>query len=314
MELEMKIVKKVAAAAMAMAVVFGAASLKPVAANAAQAEPETASVMEEENSFLNHQDEAYQNEFLRRVNSERAKVGLKPVQLGDSSHNSAAQERAKELASSYSYVRPNGQRDFTVFAENGIEDVSIGEDYMAGVSTPDAAVDQWMNIDFARERILNADATTMSVGHYEGGVYNNYWVLIFSYPENSHTDDFRQEVLDLVNVERAKYGLTPLVMGDANLTAAAQKRAEEIATVNSHTRPDGSKCFTVLKEYGVTAAPTGENAAWGSVSPQEVVDAWMQSEGHRANILNPEARAMGVGYYYNSSSTWGHQWIQIFTK
>ena len=64
----------------------------------------------------------------------------------------------------------------------------------------------------------------------------------------------------------------------------------------------------------MTAAPTGENAAWGSVSPQEVVDAWMQSKGHRANILNPEARAMGVGYYYNSSSTWGHQWIQIFTK
>lgn len=102
MELEMRIVKKVkkvAAAAMAMAVVFGAASLKPVAANAAQAGTETASVMEEENSFLSHQDEAYQNEFLRRVNSERAKAGLKPVQLGDSSHNSAAQERAKELAS-----------------------------------------------------------------------------------------------------------------------------------------------------------------------------------------------------------------------
>lgn len=198
MELEMRIVKKVAAAAMAMAVVFGAASLKPVAANAAQAGPETASVMEEENSFLSHQDEAYQNEFLRRVNSERAKAGLKPVQLGDSSHNSAAQERAKELASSYSYVRPNGQRDFTVFAENGIEDVSIGEDYMAGVSTPDAA--------------------------------------------------------------------------------------------------------------------SGENAAWGSVSPEEVVTAWMNSEGHRANILDPEARAMGVGYYYNSSSTWGHQWIQLFTK
>lgn len=314
MELEMRIVKKVAAAAMAMAVVFGAASLKPVAANAAQAGPETASVMEEENSFLSHQDEAYQNVFLRRVNSERAKAGLKPVQLGDSSHNSAAQERAKELASSYSYVRPNGQRDFTVFAENGIEDVSIGEDYMAGVSTPDAAVDQWMNIDFARERILNADATTMSVGHYEGGVYNNYWVLIFSYPENSYTSDYRQRVLDLVNAERANYGLQPLVMGDAKLTAAAQHRAEEIATVNSHVRPNGSKWYTVLSEYGVTDAASGENAAWGSVSPEEVVTAWMNSEGHRANILDPEARAMGVGYYYNSSSTWGHQWIQLFTK
>ena len=314
MELEMRIVKKVAAAAMAMAVVFGAASLKPVAANAAQAGPETASVMEEENSFLSHQDEAYQNEFLRRVNSERAKAGLKPVQLGDSSHNSAAQERAKELASSYSYVRPNGQRDFTVFAENGIEDVSIGEDYMAGVSTPDAAVDQLMNIDFTRERILNADATTMSVGHYEGGVYNNYWVLIFSCPENSYASNYRQEVLNLVNAERAKYGLQPLVMGDAKLTAAAQQRAEEIATVNSHVRPNGTKWYTVLSEYGVTDAAAGENAAWGSVSPEEVVNAWMNSEGHRANILDPEARAMGVGYYYNSSSTWGHQWIQFFTK
>ena len=314
MELEMRIVKKVAAAAMAMAVVFGAASLKPVAANAAQAGPETTSVMEEENSFLSYQDEAYQNEFLRRVNSERAKAGLKPVQLGDSSHNSAAQERAKELASSYSYVRPNGQRDFTIFAENGIDDVSIGEDYMAGVSTPDAAVDQWMNIDFTRERILNADATTMSVGHYEGGVYNNYWVLIFSYPENSYTSDYRQRVLDLVNAERANYGLQPLVMGDAKLTAAAQHRAEEIATVNSHVRPNGSKWYTVLGEYSVTDAAAGENAAWGSVSPEEVVTAWMNSEGHRANILDPEARAMGVGYYYNSSSTWGHQWIQLFTK
>ena len=171
-----------------------------------------------------------------------------------------------------------------------------------------------MNIDFARERILNADATTMSVGHYEGGVYNNYWVLIFSCPENSYASNYRQEVLNLVNAERAKYGLQPLVMGDAKLTAAAQQRAEEIATVNSHVRPNGTKWYTVLSEYGVTDAAAGENAAWGSVSPEEVVNAWMNSEGHRANILDPEARAMGVGYYYNSSSTWGHQWIQLFTK
>ena len=100
----------------------------------------------------------------------------------------------------------------------------------------------------------------------------------------------------------------------AKLTAAAQRRAEEIATVNSHVRPNGTKWYTVLSEYGVTDAAAGENAAWGSVSPEEVVNAWMNSEGHRANILDPEARAMGVGYYYNSSSTWGHQWIQLFTK
>ena len=312
MKRAMSTVKNIAAAAMTLAVVFGFASFKPVTANAAQAAaPATASV-EEENSYF--EEDAYQSSFLTLINNERAQAGLAPVALGDSSHNAAAMKRAEELAVSYSYVRPNGQRDFTVLAENGISDVSIGENYMAGCSTPDSAMDQWMATDFTRERILNADATTVSVGHYEGGVYNNYWVLIFSYPENSHTEDYRQEVLDLVNAQRAKYGLTALEMGDDALTAAAQTRAEEIAVVNSHTRPDGSKCFTVLKDYGVTDTPTGENAAWGSVSPEEVVDAWMNSEGHRANILNPEARKMSVGYYYNSTSTWGHQWIQLFTK
>ena len=312
MKRAMSTVKNIAAAAMTLAVVFGFVGFKPVTANAAQATvPATASV-EEENSYF--EEDAYQRNFLTLINNERAQAGLAPVALGDSSHNAAAMKRAEELAVSYSYVRPNGQRDFTVLAENGISDVSIGENYMAGCSTPDAAMDQWMATDFTRERILNADATTVSVGYYEGGVYNNYWVLIFSYPENSHTEDYRQEVLDLVNAQRAKYGLTALEMGDDALTAAAQTRAEEIAVVNSHTRPDGSKCFTVLKDYGVTNTPTGENAAWGSVSPEEVVNAWMNSEGHRANILNPEARKMSVGYYYNSNSTWGHQWIQIFTK
>ena len=97
MKLEMRTLKNIAAAAMTLAVVFGAASLKPVTANAAEASGSAS--IEEENSYISFQDEAYQNEFLRRVNNERAKAGLKPVQLGDSSHNSAAQERAKELAS-----------------------------------------------------------------------------------------------------------------------------------------------------------------------------------------------------------------------
>lgn len=97
MKLEMRTLKNIAAAAMTLAVVFGAASLKPVTANAAEAS--VSASIEEENSYISFQDEAYQNEFLRRVNNERVKAGLKPVQLGDSSHNSAAQERAKELAS-----------------------------------------------------------------------------------------------------------------------------------------------------------------------------------------------------------------------
>ena len=255
MKLEMRTLKNIAAAAMTLAVVFGAASLKPVTANAAEASVFVS--IEEENSYISFQDEAYQNEFLRRVNNERAKAGLKPVQLGDSSHNNAAQERAEELAVSYSYVRPNGQRDFTIFAENGIDDVSVGENYIAGVSTPDAAVDQWMNIDFARERMLNADVTTMSVGHYEGGVYNNYWVLIFSYPENSYTSNYRQEVLDLVNAERAK--VRPAAPGHGRCKAhrscsAARRRDRnrqfsrssqwyQVVHCSQRVRRDGCRCW-----------------------------------------------------------------------
>ena len=227
MKLEMRTLKNIAAAAMTLAVVFGAASLKPVTANAAEAS--VSASIEEENSYISFQDEAYQNEFLRRVNNERVKAGLKPVQLGDSSHNSAAQERAKELASSYSYVRPNGQRDFTIFAENGIDDASVGENYIAGVSTPDAAVDQWMNIDFARERMLNADVTTMSVGHYEGGVYNNYWVLIFSCPENSYTSNYRQEVLNLVKPSVQSTACSPwswAMQSSPQLLSSAPKRSQ----------------------------------------------------------------------------------------
>lgn len=84
MKLEMRTLKNIVAAAMTLAVVFGAASLKPVTANAAEAS--VSASIEEENSYISFQDEAYQNEFLRRVNNERAKAGLKPVQLGDSNH------------------------------------------------------------------------------------------------------------------------------------------------------------------------------------------------------------------------------------
>ena len=144
---------------------------------------------------------------------------------------------------------------------------------------------------------MSEDAKTVGVGHYNGGEYGDYW-----------------EVLDLVNVQRANNGLSPVVLGDEKLNAAAQQRAVEIATVTSHTRPDGTSCFTVLDDFNVTDEATGENAAWGQVTPEEVVNDWMNSEGHRANILNPDAHKMGFGYYSDNSSEWGRQWIQIFTE
>ena len=98
---------------------------------------------------------------------------------------------------------------------------------------------------------------------------------------------YQQEVLRLVNIERQKAGVAPLTMNNTALTAAAMKRAEETQSLFSHTRPNGTSCFTVLTEYKVAwKYICGENIAKGQRTPAEVVDDWMHSEGHRANILN----------------------------
>ena len=121
---------------------------------------------------------------------------------------------------------------------------------------------------------------------------------------------FEAEVIRLVNEERAEYGLPALTTTDA-LTAAAAKRAEEISGDYGHDRPDGSSCFTVLPEFGIRYETAGENIAAGQKTPAQVVRAWMNSEGHRNNILNPDFTQIGVGYTYTGRG-YRHFWAQTF--
>lgn len=254
------------------------------------------------------------DELLQLVNAERAQAGVAPLTMGSSELNAAANARAKELSVNYSYNRPNGSREFTILPEYGVNDITTGENYWAAAQDASDVVAAWNRYDFFKERMLNKEATSVGIGYYEGGEYGNYWVMIFTYSRNTSENSFAQEVLDLVNAERAKNGLNPVTMGDAQLEAAADERAKEVAQVASHTRPDGTNCFTVLKEYGVDDTATGENAAWGEVTPEEVVADWMNSEGHRVNILDPNAKVMALGYYFDANSAWGHNWVQIFAK
>ncbi|NLK37348.1 MAG: hypothetical protein GX299_04630 [Epulopiscium sp.] len=117
------------------------------------------------------------------------------------------------------------------------------------------------------------------------------------------------EVVRLVNVERAKAGLSP-VTADTKISAAALVRSKEQVQSFSHTRPNGSSCFTVLAEQGVTYRGAGENIAMGQKTPAAVMQAWMNSEGHRANILNKNFTKIGVGYYVNGGTAY---WTQLFT-
>lgn len=121
---------------------------------------------------------------------------------------------------------------------------------------------------------------------------------------------YAEQVVELVNAERAKAGLGALTL-DKSIEAAALVRAREIEISFSHTRPDGRSFSTVLTDNGISFSGAGENIAWGQKSPEEVVNAWMNSPSHRANILNSRFTKIGVGYYQNQSGR--NFWTQLFT-
>jgi uncharacterized protein YkwD len=127
--------------------------------------------------------------------------------------------------------------------------------------------------------------------------------------------DFESEVIDLVNVERAAEGLPPLTY-DANLAAAARGHSEDMGLNNyfSHTNLEGHGACDRMTDAGYNWNYCGENIAAGQPTPESVIDTWMASPGHRANILNPNFCDIGVGYAYVASSTFGHYWTQNFGR
>lgn len=120
---------------------------------------------------------------------------------------------------------------------------------------------------------------------------------------------YAREVLNLVNIERRKYNLSDLSW-DASMKKAADVRAKELETVFQHSRPNGSSCFIIFDEMNISYMGCAENIAYGYATPAEVVNGWMNSPGHKANILTPEYTKLGVGYYVGNNKT--PYWVQLF--
>lgn len=132
-------------------------------------------------------------------------------------------------------------------------------------------------------------------------------------PDNSGSEEspelsLAEQVVALVNEERAAAGLNPLTINESAMSAALV-RAREIRQSFSHTRPNGSSFSTALREQGVSYRGSGENIAYGQRSPEEVMKAWMNSSGHRANILNEKFTSIGVGCYEQNGVLY---WTQLF--
>ena len=133
-----------------------------------------------------------------------------------------------------------------------------------------------------------------------------------SNPVDSDFYSFKQEVLNLVNIERAKQGLNPLVMDDSLLSKCADAKAKDMV-VNKyfdHNSPVYGSPFDMMRQFGVKFSTAGENIAQGQATPQQVMNSWMNSSGHRANILNPNFKKLGVGIYKDSNGRLS--WVQQF--
>ncbi|MFS0752507.1 CAP domain-containing protein [Oceanobacillus sp. 1P07AA] len=129
-----------------------------------------------------------------------------------------------------------------------------------------------------------------------------------SQEQSEDVSQFEQEVVELTNQEREKQGLQPLEL-DTELSEVAKAKSQDMQSNNyfDHNSPNYGSPFDMMQSFGIDYNTAGENIAQGQQSPEEVVDAWMNSEGHRANILNGDYTHIGVGHVED-----GNYWTQMF--
>ena len=127
--------------------------------------------------------------------------------------------------------------------------------------------------------------------------------------ENTYTD-LINEVYEITNNYRSLVGVHSLTL-DSSLVEADNIRAKELSDSFSHTRPNGSSCFTVLSELGISYGTAGENIAAGYSSSQSVMEGWRSSSGHYQNIISSKFKKIGIGVNIINNQ---YYWVQIFSN
>lgn len=127
--------------------------------------------------------------------------------------------------------------------------------------------------------------------------------------ENTYTD-LINEVYEITNNYRSLVGVSSLTL-DSSLVEAASIRAKELSDSFSHTRPNGSSCFTVLSGLGISYGTAGENIAAGYSSSQSVMEGWRSSSGHYQNIISSKFKKIGIGVNIINNQ---YYWVQIFSN
>ncbi|MFJ9020005.1 CAP domain-containing protein [Streptomyces sp. NPDC102259] len=252
--------------------------------------------------------------FLALVNPARATAGSPPVSL-DARLASAAREHAAALAAA-GRLGTEGADGVSVHqrvAAAGYRYLAIGEHLVSGPRTAAEFVAYCLRTDRTRQTLHDPAFTHAALARAtDTRTGDTYWTALWASPLTA--DGLARttaEVVGLTNRERARAGLRALAV-DPLLTAAAQAHSADMAgrAFYSHTSPEGSEPWDRAASAGSTRRTIGENIACGQRSPAEVVEGWMNSPGHRANILKPAFTHIGVGFAGGGPS--GTYWTQLF--
>ncbi|GGU56497.1 CAP domain-containing protein [Streptomyces daghestanicus] len=252
--------------------------------------------------------------FLDRVNSARAAAGSPPVAL-DARLTEAARAHASAMAEAgaLSVQTRDGVSVYRRALAAGYPFLTVGEHLVSGPRTPAEFVRYCLGADRTRRALCDAAFTHVGLAHVTGGpAGDTYWTALWAAPLTpGGLARTVAEVVALTNRERAAAGLPPLA-ADPRLTAAAQAHSADMVARDfySHTSPGGAGPQDRAVAAGAAYGTTGENIACGQRSPADVVEGWMNSPGHRANILAPGFTHLGAGLAGGGRA--GTYWTQLF--
>ncbi|MFF3349520.1 CAP domain-containing protein [Streptomyces sp. NPDC002779] len=246
--------------------------------------------------------------FAPLVNAARASAGAPPVAL-DARLSSAARDHAVAMAARN---RLDGADLHQRVTATGYAYVTVGEHLVSGPRSPAEFVEYCLGSDRSRRTLLDPAFTHAGFACAPARSGDVYWTALWARPftpaELART---ATRVVELTNRARAGAGLPPLAV-DPLLTAAAQAHSADMVAraFYSHTSPDGSRPWDRAAAAGSRRRSIGENIACGQRSPAEVVQGWMNSPGHRANILKRDFTHIGVGFAGGGEA--GTYWTQLF--
>lgn len=253
--------------------------------------------------------------YAALVDAERVRSGAAPVALDDRLCAAATRHAAAMAAhGSLTVEAPDGVTLYQRVGEAGFSCLALGEHLVSGPRDAAGFVAYCLSGPGTRAPFHDAAYTHAGIGRAEagGGAGGVFWTAVWASPFSAEgLARLTAEVVRLTGAERAAAGLGPLAV-DPLLTHAAQDHSTGMATRDfyAHTDPDGREPWDRARAAGARHRGIGENIACGQRSAAEVVEGWMNSPGHRANILRPDFTHIGVGYATGGRS--GTYWTQLF--